>query len=48
MYVTMSEKGNTPMLDPIFVVIRFGSADKLFVSGRAAKSKLETIRDAMI
>ena len=33
MYMTTSEKANTPMFDPIFVVIRFGSADKLFVSG---------------
>ena len=48
MYTTTLEKANTPMLDPIFVVIKFGSADKLFVSGRAAKSKLETIHDATI
>ena len=48
MYVTTSEKGNTPMLDPIFVVIRFGSTDKLFVLGRAARSKLETTHNTTI
>jgi hypothetical protein len=36
------------MLDPIFVVMRFGSADKQFVSGCADKSKRETICDTMI